>query len=140
MTARFSHILALTGEPCPQALIPVPISKERLRKRGYNQAELLARKLGQNIDLPIYKDVLGRDEPTKALKGMSALERQKNLKMTFHAYGNGVNLKSVMLVDDIYTTGATMDACAGALHAIGVEDVSFITLAIGERDSGDTIC
>ena len=58
---------------------------------------------------------------------------EENLKRTFLVYGNDVKLKSIMLIDDIYTTGATMDACARALLEAGAENVTFLTLAIGEE-------
>ena len=55
------------------------------------------------------------------------------MKKAFHVYGNGVRLKSIMLIDDIYTTGATIDACSGALLGAGAKEVNFLTLAIGEN-------
>ena len=67
------------------------------------------------------------------MRSMSARERQNNLKKAFHVYGNSVRLKSIMLIDDIYTTGATIDACAMPLLEAGAEEVSFMTLAIGNE-------
>ena len=117
----------------PDLLVPVPCSAQRLRKRGYNQAALLARKVSEITQIPVREDLLARPKDTKAMRSMSALERQNNLKKAFHVYGNGVRLKSIMLIDDIYTTGATIDACAGALLEAGAEEVSFLTLAIGDN-------
>ena len=91
----------------PQALVPVPCSARKMRTRGYNQAAVLAEKLAEKAD--------------------------NNLKKAFHAYGNSVRLKSIMLIDDIYTTGATIDACARTLLEAGAEEVNFLTLAIGEN-------
>jgi predicted amidophosphoribosyltransferase len=66
------------------------------------------------------------------MKNMTPWERQNNLKKAFQAFGNDVELNSIMLIDDIYTTGATMDACAYALYRQGARRVCFITLAAGE--------
>ena len=123
----------LGGGHTPQILVPVPCSAQRMRKRGYNQAAILARKLAENSGIPVAEDALTREKDTQAMRNMSASERQKNLKKAFHAYGNSVRLKSIMLIDDIYTTGATIDACAGALLEAGAKEVSFLTLAIGEN-------
>ena len=117
----------------PQILVPVPCSAQRIRKRGYNQAAVLAQKTSEIVQIPVDTDVLKRSKDTKAMRNMSASERQNNLKKAFHAYGNSVRLKSIMLIDDIYTTGATVDACAGALLEAGAKEVSFLTLAIGEN-------
>ena len=115
-----------------QYILPIPLHPKKQRKRGYNQAALLARRLSEKTSFPVAEDLLVRSRDTKAMRGMTAAERQINLKRTFHVYGNGVRLKSIMLIDDIYTTGATIDACAGALLEAGAEEVSFLALAIGE--------
>ena len=120
-------------EHAPDLLIPVPCSRKRLRKRGYNQAALLARNLSRRSGFPLSEKVLMRSVDTAAMRSMSASERQNNLKKAFHVYGNGVRLKSIMLIDDIFTTGATIDACAGPLLEAGAKEVSFLTLAIGEN-------
>ena len=117
----------------PQILVPVPCSAQRIRKRGYNQAAVLAQKTSEIVQIPVDTDVLKRSKDTKAMRNMSASERQNNLKKAFHAYGNSVRLKSIMLIDDIYTTGATVDACAQALLEAGAEEVSFLAFAIGEN-------
>ena len=117
----------------PQALVPVPCSARKMRTRGYNQAAVLAEKLAEKADIPVLEKLLVRSKDTQALRSLSASERQNNLKKAFHAYGNSVRLKSIMLIDDIYTTGATIDACARTLLEAGAEEVNFLTLAIGEN-------
>ncbi len=117
----------------PDLLVPVPCPAKRLRERGYNQAALLARELSEKTGIPTAEDLLGRSRDTAAMRNMTALERQNNLKKAFHVYGNGVRLKSIMLIDDIFTTGATVDACAVPLLEAGAKEVSFLTLAIGEN-------
>ena len=133
MARAMDRFLRETGaQHVPELLVPVPCSRQRMRKRGYNQAALLAHRLSEKTSFPVAEDLLVRSRDTRAMRGMTALERQINLKRTFHVYGNGVRLKSIMLIDDIYTTGATIDACAGALLEAGAEEVSFLALAIGE--------
>ena len=134
MARTLEDFLAQAGSShIPDLLVPVPCSAQRLRKRGYNQAAVLAQKLSERSQIPVAESALERSRDTQAMRIMSASERQNNLKKAFHAYGNSVRLKSIMLIDDIYTTGATIDACAGALLEAGAKEVSFLTLAIGEN-------
>lgn len=123
------------GAGRPDFLVPVPVSARRLKKRGYNQALVLAREISRQTGIPVREDVLRRVTDTLPMKNMTPAERQNNLKKAFQAFGNDVELNSIMLIDDIYTTGATMDACAHALYRQGARRVCFITLAAGE-DSG----
>lgn len=115
----------------PEALIPVPLHKKRMRARGYNQAELLARALGSRLNVPVCTDFLVREKNTAPLKYENPKERQNNLKKAFNIAKNDVKLKRVILVDDIYTTGSTVDEAARTLKAAGVESVYFVTLACG---------
>jgi ComF family protein len=119
----------------PDLLVPVPVSAQRLRKRGYNQALILAREISRLTGIPMCENALRRVTDTLPMKNMTPAERQNNLKKAFQAFGNDVELNSIMLIDDIYTTGATMDACAHALYRQGARRVCFITLAAGV-DSG----
>lgn len=114
-------------------LIPVPLSRDRLRERGYNQAQRLCLVMGAQLGIPVRDDILMRSADTAPMKNMTARERQKTLKNAFFVYGNDVKLKSIMLVDDIYTTGSTIDSCTRVLRAAGARHVSFCTLAIGEN-------
>lgn len=114
-----------------EALIPIPLHRRRKIERGYNQAQLLAERIGERIGLPVYSDLLVRTRYTTPLKYQNPAERQINLKNAFNISQNDVKLKRVLLVDDIYTTGSTMDEAAGTLRSAGVEEVCFITLACG---------
>ena len=116
----------------PEALIAVPSSGDRVRRRGYDQSLLLARAMSRRTGIPVLENVLLRTRSTPPMRGMPAAERQKNLKKAFLVHGNSVESKSIMLIDDIYTTGATMDACAEQLRKAGSGPVFFMTLAIGE--------
>ncbi len=115
----------------PDALIPVPIHRSRMKKRGYNQAALVADRIGERLGLPVEKDWLLRVKKTKPQKNLSDAERRENLKKAFQVRDNGVKLKRVVLIDDIYTTGSTLDAAAAALLEAGVEKVYFLSICIG---------
>lgn len=115
----------------PDALIPIPLHRKRETERGYNQARLLAESIGGRMGLPVRSDILVRVRNTSPLKYQNPEERQNNLKKAFNIAQNDVKLKRVVLVDDIYTTGSTMDEAAGTLASGGVEEVYFVTLACG---------
>jgi len=116
----------------PDALIPVPLYSARKRVRGYNQAQVLAEVLGKHLNLPVRADLIKRVKNTKALKKLNRKERLNNLKNAFILEGNGVKLNTVIIVDDIYTTGSTIDAMAEVFLKAGVEKIYFVALAIGE--------
>lgn len=115
----------------PEALVPVPLHPRRRRKRGYNQAELFARELGERLGLPVYSRLVRRRVDTRPQKELNDVQRKKNLKNAFTIPENIVQLKKVLLVDDIYTTGSTVDAVAEALRAAGVEQVYVLCISIG---------
>lgn len=112
-------------------LIPIPLHQSKLKMRGYNQSYILAKYLSEELSIPVRTDVLFRVSDTSQQKKLNNLQRQENVKKAFHMAQNGVKLKSVILVDDVYTTGNTMDAAAHALKRGGVHEVHFVTVAIG---------
>jgi len=114
-----------------QALIPVPLHPVRQRKRGYNQAGLFAKALGDAWNIPVYENLVVRCRNTKPLKQLNPLQRQNNLKKAFKIVQNDVKLNTIIIVDDIYTTGSTIDAVAGVLSEAGVNKIYFVTLAVG---------
>ncbi len=115
----------------PQAILPVPLHKKRLRKRGYNQAALLARALSQETQIPVCENLVHRTKNTIPLKVLTASQRQNNLKNAFHIAQNDVKLETILIVDDIYTTGSTVDHLAALLKEHGVKKVFFLTIATG---------
>ncbi len=117
----------------PDALIPVPVHKKRLRERGYNQAQLLSRKLSELLDIPTYSDILTRTEDTRVQKGLNARERQNNLKKALKINCDVVKLKNIIVIDDIYTTGSTIDAAASCFKDIGVTEVYFAVLGMASK-------
>ena len=120
----------------PDALIPVPLHPKRRRERGYNQAELIAEALAKRTGIPLEKKLLLRVINTSPQKQLSAKERKNNLKNAFQMSKNIVQLEKVLLIDDIYTTGSTVDAAAGALMGAGVKKVYVLCICIGGGDGG----
>ena len=112
-----------------QGIVPVPIHKERRRKRGYNQAEIIGKGLEKQIGIPLYSDVLKRNKKTKALKDCSPAERLQNLFSAMDCEELSEELKRILLVDDIFTTGATMEACSRKLLDAGAEEVYILAIA-----------
>ena len=115
-----------------EALIPVPIHRKKLRKRGYNQAQTLAEDLGVLLDIPVDTGLLKRTINTTAQKELDDVEREKNLKDAFISTKEIVKYKKVLLVDDIYTTGATIEACTRALINMGIQEVYYTSICIGK--------
>jgi ComF family protein len=114
------------------SLIPIPIHSSRLRHRGYNQAGLVADELSRLTGIPVYKNIVKRTRKTVPQKELNPNERQNNLKKAFNISSDVVKLNKTILVDDIYTTGSTIDAVASELRRHGVENIYFVTLCIGE--------
>ena len=115
----------------PDCIIPIPLHKSRYRRRGFNQAELIARELGKSTGIEVVNNLLIRTKNTKAQKTLNDKERAQNVKKAFQVRHNVVKYKKVLLIDDIYTTGTTIDACAKILKEAGVEKVYSVTLCIG---------
>ena len=116
----------------PDAIIPVPIHKSKMRTRGYNQAGLIAHEISKRLSIPVYDDLVIRDKKTAPLKEYTPAERNNILRGAFKITANDVQLKTIIIVDDIYTTGATIDEVSEALRGIGARKIYFITLAIGK--------
>jgi ComF family protein len=110
-------------------IIPVPLSLDRLKERGYNQASLLALPMALRLGLPYRPKLLMKVKETKSQVGLSVEMRRQNVAGSFKANSHSVQGKSILLVDDVATSGATLDACAGALLEAGSSYVYGITLA-----------
>jgi ComF family protein len=115
-----------------RALIPVPLSATRVRERGYNQSELLARAVATRWGIAVWSDVLRRSRDTATQTQLSAGERMHNVAGAFCPSPEGaVMLRGahVLLVDDVVTTASTLNACAAALYEGGARIVSYLTFA-----------
>lgn len=115
----------------PDALVPVPVHPSKMRSRGYNQAYLIARELSGYCGIPVAKKLIGRKIRTQPLKNLSHEERQNNLKKAFKILQNDVKLDTIVIIDDIYTTGSTMDAMAKVFMEAGIDNIYFMALTIG---------
>ncbi len=110
-------------------IVPVPLYPTRLLQRGYNQAALLAGEVGRQMGLPIDESALRRVRKTATQMRLKAAERQQNVQGAFHCPNGQVWERRILLVDDVCTTGATLEACADALRAAGAHSVRALTLA-----------
>lgn len=120
-------------------LVPVPLSGVRLRERGFNQSLLLARGIAGVWGVPVLDTVLARSRATQSQTRLTPGERTRNVSGAFHARADRASLRGLhlVLVDDVVTTAATLNACAAALHDGGARILSFVTFgrapAIGDR-------
>lgn len=119
------------------AMVPIPIHKHKKAIRGYNQADVLARELGKILKVPVISNLLIRVKDTQPQKELNDKQRQKNLEGAFsisekEKYKFSKKLKKILLIDDIYTTGSTIEACTNVLMQYGVEEVYFICICIGK--------
>ncbi len=111
-------------------MIPVPLHIRRLRERGFNQALLLVRELGKRTGIPYEERALKKIKDTPVQIALKKRERRKNLRGAFQARDQGaIQGKAVMLVDDVYTTGATVNECSRTLLKAGAERVAVLTVA-----------
>ncbi len=114
-------------------IVPIPVHKNKRKSRGYNQAELLAKGLSKSLSIPCLPDLLIRTIDTLPQKYFSAQSRHYNLLKAFsiNRKYDLSNLDTILLIDDIYTTGATMEACTKILKAEGVKNIYTYSVCIG---------
>ena len=113
----------------PDLILPVPLHPARLQSRGYNQSLEMGRKLARNINVRIRPKGLIRLHNTPPQAGLNRKERLENLKGAFQANREVVHGKSLLLLDDIYTTGTTLTACAKTLRKAGPKEIRVLVLA-----------
>lgn len=111
-------------------IIPIPLHHRRMEKRGYNQAAVIATALGKKLKLPVEDKILKRRKNTKPQKELNHHERQENMKNAF-IVRKKLNGGNILLVDDIYTTGSTIEEAAKVLKKAGAAKIFFLTVAIG---------
>ncbi len=130
LLARLLNDYLITSPVPGEVLVPVPLHRKRLRERGYNQSSLLARELGKLTSLPVVDDCLIRQRHAPPQTRTSTVdERQSNVADAFACGDQRLRDKQVLLIDDVSTSGATLDACAAALKAAGATSVWGLVLA-----------
>lgn len=115
-----------------QAIVPVPMDHKKRRRRGYNQAEVLARELGRITVIPVERKLLHKRKSRAAQKTLDRRGRAHNLEGSFWVERQTIALERILLIDDIYTTGNTVNEAAKILKKSGVRQVFFLTISIGQ--------
>jgi ComF family protein len=136
-----THLAEIMASMCARAaaaslerrplVVPVPMHARRLRKRLYNQAVLIARSLARSTGCELAVDALRRTRPTPPTRGMSRRQRFENVRGAIRvppAAAERVRGRDILVVDDVFTTGATAEACARALKRAGAARVDIVTL------------
>lgn len=137
---RFSRQMVRAGRafwPEADRIIPVPLHKSRLRKRRFNQAALLARAIGEQTDILFDPHSLARHKATVSQGSQTAKGRYRNVRGAFSVsdeYKAAIKGQTIVLIDDVYTTGATLEACTRALRRAGASRIFALTLARVVRD------
>ncbi len=136
LKAISTHLVRLLADylrlnPLPgEVLVPVPLHPRRLRERGYNQSALLARELAKFINLPVIADCLIRvKEARPQVRTATVMERRENVAGAFSCDGK-ISGKQIILVDDVCTSGATLEACATTVKNSGAVSAWGLTLAM----------
>lgn len=114
-----------------EAVVPVPLHPSRRRERGYNQAACFGKVIAEGLGLPLRQDLVYRTKKTLPQKALGAGERSRNLAGAFAPGKKGCPYKRVLVVDDIFTTGGTLDAVASVLKKAGAEKVWGLTISMG---------
>lgn len=113
-------------------IVIVPISKQRKNERGYNQSELIAKEISKIIEVPMLNDILYKNTNTVPQSSLNKKQREQNCRGVYKAqYISKINNKKILLIDDIYTTGSTVNECAYELIRNGIEknNIGVLTLA-----------
>ncbi len=114
-----------------ELLIPVPLHPARYRERGFNQSEVLAEGVSRAMNLPLAKEILKRKKSTKDQTYLNVKQRAENVRDAFVVtQPEKINDKKVILVDDVITTGATLNECAKMLQKVGAKKIFAVTLAV----------
>lgn len=116
----------------PQAIAPIPLHNSQMRLRGFNQSACLARALGEAFAIPVYEHMLQKNRKTRPQKELDARARRRNLLGAFSLGKEFYPVSSVVLVDDVYTTGSTADEAADCLKKAGVDSIYVLTLCTGK--------
>ena len=114
----------------PDVIIHVPMYPRKQRERGFNQAADIADRVGRNLKIPVPDQIIRKTKNTRSQKKLSAAERKQNLREAFQITERMDGL-SILVMDDVYTTGSTIEAMAHVLKGAGADRVFFVTLCMG---------
>ncbi len=120
----------------PEVILPVPMYPRKRRRRGYNQSELLAEEIGRLTGLPVEKNRLYCTRMTREQKNLGREERLSNLRGSFAVREDLPAVRRVLLIDDVYTTGSTVDEISRVLRKNGVQFIFFVVLCTGKGKKG----
>jgi competence protein ComFC len=112
-----------------EVMIPVPLGKKRLKERGYNQVSLVARPLAYQLGLRYEPDALWKTRETRSQVGLTVSQRSENVHEAYQSDPKIVMRKSLLLMDDVATTGSTISACTAALLSADAQEVYVLTIA-----------
>ena len=125
----FQKILSNIALPKFQAVVPMPISNQKLKQRGYNQAQLLAKIIAKKYNIPLWFPIQRTAEHSQ--KGLDRIERLSAIQQQFIPHtSNKIRYRKVLIVDDVLTTGASIDAVKLQLEQLGCKEISALCLAI----------
>lgn len=111
-------------------IVPVPISKKRLKTRGYNQSYLIAKEISKILNIKLENDILSKQKDNIAQSTLNKSEREENVKCVYKLVNeNKVKNKKILLIDDIYTTGSTVNECSKILTNAGAKKIDIFTIA-----------
>ena len=128
MAIRYEKFIKVSNIDC---IMPVPLYSSRKRMRGFNQSDILAKDLSKYLDIHVLHDCLCRVKKTIDQKGLSRTERLHNLDNAFIVKDLPPNIKNILIVDDVYTTGTTIEKCAKVLKDSGANKIYFLTICTG---------
>ena len=123
---------AMQKENLPDVLIPIPLHKNKLKKRGFNQATLIAKKLSKKLDIPLEYNLITKVKDNVSQSGLDRDDRFKNVANVYTLKASGklaIKNKHVCIIDDVITTGATVNECAKLLKKAGAKRVTCASFA-----------
>lgn len=131
-------LLERRAKPLPDCLIPVPLHLDRLRHRGYNQSTILAKHIGTQLNIPVYKHAIIRQRDTPKQSGLNKQQRKRNLRGAFFLTKNTRALlqgRHIAIVDDVITTGSTLLAVSNVLNRVKPAHISLLAIAKTKHNS-----
>ena len=135
LNETFSNIIIKDEKICRfiknyDIIIPVPIHKKRYKERGYNQTELIASRIAEKLGISIAKDVLIKEINNKPQSELTKLEREQNTKNVYRIQNEQkIKNKNILIMDDIYTTGNTVNECSKMIKQAGARQIAVLTIA-----------